>query len=109
MTASNLPYYANMVVIAIILAILATAWVVVLTTGENGGKLYAGAPAGVAALSGLLLVFFYYNAVLPLEVSFWGSAILAALGLWGAWVDYTHLTDRRKAMAKPGNLNKPHP
>lgn len=103
MNASSLPSYATIVVAAVILANLATAWVVVLTMGANGGQLFSGAPLGVTSLSCLLLVFLYYNMLFPLEVSFWGSAVLAALGLWGAMVDYRHLRDREKPRRKTGN------
>jgi hypothetical protein len=91
MNASSLPSYATLVLVAIVLVNLATAWVVMLTMGENSGQLFAGAPPGIAALSCLLLILFYYNAMLPIEVSFWGSAFLAVMGLWGAWADYRHL------------------
>ncbi len=107
MNASSLPSYATLVVVAVILLNLATAWVVVLTMGENNGNLFAGAPPGVAALSCLMLVFLYYNAVVAPEVAFWGSAALAALGLWGAWVDYTRLVERRKSVKKRGEGHKP--
>jgi hypothetical protein len=103
MNASSLPSYATLVVIAVILANLATAWVVIITMGEHSGQMFAAAPPGLAALSCLLLVFFYYNIVVPIEVSFWGSAFLAAMGLWGAWADYRHLAERRKSIKKRGD------
>ncbi|MBK6982432.1 MAG: hypothetical protein IPH30_13670 [Betaproteobacteria bacterium] len=100
MEAYTLPTYAYLVVIAVVLANLGTAWILVLTMGENNGSIISGGPPLVAALSVLCLVLSQYNILLPLDVSFWGSAFLAALGLWGAWVDYAHISDRRKILEK---------
>ncbi len=100
MEAYTLPTYAFLVVIAVVLANLGTAWLVMISMGENNGSLISGGPPLVAALSVLCLVLSQYNILLPLDVSFWGSAFLAALGAWGAWVDYAHISDRRKTLEK---------
>ena len=100
MDASSLPSYAAMVVVAVIAANLATAWLVVLSIGENSGNLADQGPPLLAALSCIALVLCYYKIIFPVELSFWGAAALGALALWGAWVDYTRLSDRRKTLSK---------
>ena len=106
MTESELSSYAYLVTAFVVIANLGTAWIVVLTMGENKGILASGGPPLLAALSCLALLLLHYNVLLPREVSFWGSAILAALGFWGAWVDYAHLTDRRKTLDEARNKRK---
>ncbi len=106
MTESPLPSYAFLIVAVVIMVNLATAWVMMLTMGENNGSLYSGGPPAVAALSCVLLLFCYYKVILPIDFSFWGAAFLAALGLWGAWVDYTHLSDRRKSVERAADARK---
>jgi len=106
MPESDLPSYAVVVEVLTVLAILGTAWIVVLTMGENSGNVISGGPPLLGALSCLSLVLLHYDVILDREVSFWAAACLGALGLWGAWVDYTHLTDRRKQLEKPRGLHK---
>jgi hypothetical protein len=106
MDSPLLPSYAFLIVIGIVLANVATVVVVVITMGEHGGSVFAGAPPMLAGLSCLTLVLCYYKIMLPVEVSFWGSAFLAAMGLWGAWADYTHLADRKKSLGKPRSSQK---
>jgi hypothetical protein len=100
----SLPSYAGVIAVAVIFGNLATAWLLVLTMGENSGGLADAGPPWVVAISCLLLVLCYYRIIMPVEMSFWGSAIACALGLWGAWVDYTRLVDRRKAIVKSPNM-----
>lgn len=104
MNASSLPSYAGMVVVAVIVANLATAWLVVLSYGMNNGNLADHGPPWLGALSCIALLLCYYGIIFSVELSFWGSVILAALALWGAWVDYTRLSDRRKTLAKPRKM-----
>lgn len=106
MNPSPLPSYAYLIVGAAVVANLITASMVMITMSMNKSILYDAGPPGVAALSCLALLLFHYNALLPQEVALWGSAFLAAMGLWGAWVDYVHLSDHMKSTAKPRNTDK---
>ena len=101
---SSLPSYAAVVLLAVIVANLVTAWLVVLAIGENSGNLFDVGPPWLAAFSCIGLLLCYYKAIFPVELSFWGSAVLGGMGLWGAWVDYTRLADRRKNPEKRRNL-----
>ncbi len=101
-----LPSYATIVVGAIILANLASAWVITLTMGKNKGEFYDQGPPWMVALSILTLLLCWYDLFLPIEVSFWGATAFAGFGLWGAWADYTHLLDhyrdqKREKSRKP--------
>jgi hypothetical protein len=100
MTDPSLPSYATLVVFAVILANIATAWVVLMTFGANKGELYAGAPPLVAGLSCLSLALCYYKAIVAVDVSFWASVFFAVMGLWGAWRDYNHLSEHQKGGKK---------
>lgn len=100
MPEPSLPSYAGVVMILVIVANLATGWVVMLTIGMNGGSLYSGGPVAMVGISVLALALCQYNILLPVDISFWGATLTGALGLWGAWVDYSHLSDRREAVRK---------
>jgi hypothetical protein len=106
MNATALPSYAFLIAVIVVVANLATAWLVMLSVAENSGSFYDQGPAWLAVISSICLALSYYNAILPVELSFWGSAGLGAMGLWGAWVDYARLADRRKIMSKEANARK---
>lgn len=96
----SVPSYSYLILAVAVMANLATAWMVMLTMGENKGNLFAPGPPLLAGLSIFSLLLYNYNAIVSQELSFWGTVFMAAMGLWGAWVDYTHLSDRRKAGEK---------
>ncbi|MGE0355407.1 MAG: hypothetical protein AB7P08_00695 [Burkholderiales bacterium] len=100
MPEPSLPSYAGVVMVLVIIANLATGWVVLLTMGVNGGSLFSGGPPAMVGISCVALALCHYNILIPLDVSFWGATLSGALGLWGAWVDYSHLSDRREAVRK---------
>ncbi|MBL0142561.1 MAG: hypothetical protein IPP91_10805 [Betaproteobacteria bacterium] len=100
MTDSSIPSYAGLIAIVVIMANLATAWLVVLAMGENSGGVFSEGPPWIAVGSGVTLALWHYNVILPAEMSFWGSVLLGAMGLWGSWVDYARLSDRRRALDK---------
>lgn len=106
MTQPALPSYAYLIVGVAILANVAAAWMVMLTMSLNKSILYDPGPPGLAALSIVVLLLFHYDALLPRDISLWGAAFLAGMSLWGAWVDYVHLSDHIKAGSKPRNADK---
>jgi hypothetical protein len=106
MNDSALPAFAITIVVMVIAMNLATAWVTALTMSENNGGLFAAGPPVLAALSCLSLCLCYYRILLPIDVSFWAAVFLAVMGFWGAWVDYSRLADRRKALQKAREARK---
>jgi hypothetical protein len=100
----DLPSYANVVIGAVIVANILSAWVIAITMAKNKGELYDQGPPWMVALSVVTLLLCFYDLFLPAEVSFWGSAALAGFALWGSWVDYSHLVrhyeSRRRERAR---------
>lgn len=102
MNAAALPSYASLVSVIVVVANLVTLWLVLLAMGKNRGSLADQGPPMLAGLSFVALALCYYNAIFPVEMSFWGAAVLGAMGLWGAWVDYARLSDHQKPVGKSG-------
>jgi hypothetical protein len=103
MNASSLPSYASLLAVVVVLLNLATLWLVALAMGENNGNVFSEGPPWIAVLSFICLGMCYYKIVVSPEVSFWIAVGMSVMGLWGAWVDYSRLADRRRSLQKSRN------
>lgn len=95
--SDTLPSYAPMVLVLVIFANVIAVFVILRTFMVNRGNVYDEGPPWIVATSVILLLLCYNKIMLPAELSFWLATITGLLALWGAWVDYSHLSEHQRS------------